>query len=640
VKLQRIFEPIRIGHLEVKNRMVMAPMHTSMAAETGAMSERLLRYYEARARGGVGLLVAEHLIVDYPRGKNTPICLTIHDDKFVGGLGRLVEAVHAHGARIVAQINHAGRETSPAATEGLELVSASDIPFALLGGKPRPLTIAEIHELVKKFRAAARRAKTAGFDGVEVHAAHGYLIGQFMSPYTNKRTDEYGGSFENRMRFLLDIVREVRAEVGRDYPVFCRISGSELIDDGLGLEDMKRVARELEAASVDCIDVSAGIYESRIWTYPLMGAEPGCLAYLAAGIKEVVRVPVIAVGKINDPRVAEEILAAGKADLVAFGRALLADPDLPRKAKENRLADIRPCIACNICMDRIRKALHLGCAVNPYMGREADLTPVPAARRRRVVVVGGGPAGMKAAIVARERGHRVSLYEQGGELGGQLLLARVPDFKHRDLTRLIEYLAHRLDATGVAVHLGTRVTPTLLRKLRPDVVVVATGSRAAAFETEPAPIPVVSFAHVLAGKKVGDRVVVVGGGRAGCEVAEHLARQGHTVTVCEMTETLMSGMELSSRLFLLKRLEELKVTLLTGTKVTGLRDGEVVLEGPPGGPARVAADTVVAAVGRVRDDFHDAVKQCAPEVYRIGDCVEPRQIVDAIYEAAQVALRV
>ncbi len=387
-EFRKLFEPIQIGNIQLRNRIVMPAMGTQLASDTGAVTERLIDYHVERARGLVGLNITEVACVDSPLGKTIVNQLRIDHDRYVPGLNHLAQSIHACGGKIAVQLHHAGRQTSLAVTDGLQSVSASDVEYYDRHGippgawvsKPRPLTIEEIEGLVEKFADSADRAKRAQMDAVEVHGAHGYLIGQFLSPYTNKRTDGYGGSLERRMRFALEILQRVREKVGAHFPVIFRISADEMIPEGLKLGEAKVICKTLENAGVDAINVSAAIYESEHWCEQPMATPRGCLTHLSAGIKEAVGVPVIAVGRINDPTLAERILQEGKADMVAMGRALLADPELPRKAREGRLEDIRKCTACNIgCIYRVGwQGLSISCQVNPSVGREREFRIVPA----------------------------------------------------------------------------------------------------------------------------------------------------------------------------------------------------------------------------------------------------------------------
>jgi len=643
--LDKLFEPVKIGKLELKNRIVMPALNTKFGTEYGAVSDRLIDYFVERARGGVGLIIIENTCIDWPVGKAGTNPIRADEWKFVQGLHELAEAVHPYGARIATQIQHTGRQgSSLTSAEGQQLVAPSAIPCLPTGAEiPRELTVAEIEGLIGKFSFGATITRTAGFDAIEIQAAHGYLITQFMSPYTNKRTDEYGGDFEGRMRFALRVVEAVRVAVGPDFPIIVRLSGDEYIDGGLTLEDTKLIARRLEAAGVDALSISAGIYESPPWysrIFPTMGMPAGCNVPLAAAIKKVVGIPVIVAGKLGNPVLADEVIRDGEADLVAMGRSLLVDPELPKKASEGRLDDIRPCLYCNeSCAGNISNMWAIGCQVNAALGREKEYEIKPAARRRKVAVVGGGPGGMEAARVAALRGHDVTLYEKGKVLGGQLVPASTPQFK-QPIKAFAEYLKNQVKKAGVKVELGVQATADLVTRQKPDVVIVATG---AAHVVPDIPgsrgANVATASEILLGaRKAGDRVAVVGGGEVGAELAWFLAEQGKKVTIVEMTYGVANDMNLFSRFYLLDKLSELGVETLTNTTVTEVTDKGVVTVDAGGQKGTVEADTVALAVGFTCDSgLAERLKGEVPEVYTVGDCVQPGKIRGAIHSAARVA---
>ena len=644
-KLEKLFEPVKIGKLELKNRIVMPALNTKFGTEFGAVSERLIDFYVERAKGGVSLIVIENTCIDWPVGKAGTSPIRADEWKFVHGLHDLAEAVHPYGVKIATQLQHTGRQgSSLTSAEGQQLVAPSAIPCLPTGGEmPRELTIEEIEGLIGKFLMGATLTKAAGFDAVEIQGAHGYLITQFMSPYSNKRTDEYGGDFEGRMKFALRIVEGVRLAVGPDFPIIIRLNGDEHIEGGLTLEDSKLIARRLESAGVDALSVSAGIYESPPWysrIFPAMGMPAGCNVPLAQEIKKVVNIPVIVAGKLGNPLLAEEVLKEGKADLIAMGRPLLADPELPRKAAEGRLDDIRPCLSCNEgCGGSMSHMWRLSCAVNPALGREREYKIEPATKAKRVVVVGGGPAGMEAARVASVRGHNVTIYEKGESLGGQLVPASVPQFK-QPIKGLVEYLKNQVVKLGVKIELGTEATPALIKELKPDVVILAMGASPLIPD-----IPgvkggnVATASEILLGKKeAGEKVAVVGGGEVGAELAWFLAEQGKKVTIVEMTYGVANDMNMFSHFYLEDKLAQLGIEILTNTTAKEITDKGVVAVDISGNKQVIEADTVVLAVGfSSSNELGKKLRGEIPEVYTIGDCVKPGKIQEAIHGASRVA---
>ncbi|HEY49516.1 MAG TPA: FAD-dependent oxidoreductase [Dehalococcoidia bacterium] len=648
-KLEKLFEPIRIGKMELKNRMVMAPINSHLGTELGGVNQRLVDYYVARARGGVGLIITDAMCVDWPVGKAGTSPLRIDEWKYVNALHDLTDAVHEYGVKLAAQIHHAGRQNSMlVCAEGQELVAPSAIPCLPTGGDmPRELTIEEIEELINKFIMAAQRARAAGFDAVEVHGAHGYLITQFMSPHTNKRTDEYGSDFEGRMRFPLRIVEGIRASVGPDYPILFRMCADEYIEGGLTLEDSKIIAQRLEAAGVDALDITSGIYESppawHAWIYPIYDMAPGCRVYLAEEIKKAVGIPVIASGKLGDPVMAEAVIRDGKADLVAIGRALLADPELPVKAVEGRLDDIRPCIYCDeSCVGGLSHLWHIDCQVNPDLGRESEFEVKQAEKAKRVLIVGGGPAGMEAARVAALRGHEVTLHEKENRLGGQLIAASVPQFK-KPINNLIEYFKNQLDRHGVNIELGRETTPEFVRELKPDVVILATGAShiipdMPGFDSG----NVVTASEILLDQKeAGNRVAIIGGGEVGSELAWYLAEQGKKVSIIEMQYAVASDVNLFSRFYLLNKLAELGVEMAVGMTAEEVMDKGVLAVDMAGNRKIIEADTVVLAVGfKPNHGFAEELKGVLPERYAVGDCSRLGKIKGAIHGGARVAHRI
>ena len=632
----KLFEPFKIGTMKLKNRIVMPPMATNFAAEDGSVTKRLKNYYVERARGDVGLIIVEGAYVE-PMGKGGVRQLAVDHDSKIPGLRELATAVRANGAKVALQLFHGGRQ-SHSSIIGTQPVSASEVFCRLTRETPRALTVEEIKDIVEAFAEAARRAREAGFDAVEIHGAHGYLINQFLSPLTNKRTDQYGGDVKGRTRFLLEILERVREKVGSGYPVLCRINGDDYIEGGITLEEAKAIAKMLEAGGVDALHISGGIYDSPVpVTTAPMALPRGNMVHLAAGIKGVVNVPVIAVGRINDPELAEEILQQGKADLISMGRALLADPYLPRKAAAGALDEINRCTACDECISRLFFNEEIACSVNAALGREEEYRIEKAEVAKRVLVVGGGPAGMEAARVSALRGHEVILYEKSDRLGGQLNLAAVPPHKE-EIKNVTAYLEPQIRKLGVKVILGEEATPSLVEKIKPDVVFIAAGSVPIVPENlEVKGGNIVTANDVLAGvASVGDRVVVVGGGMVGAETAEFLAERGKKVTVLEMLGRIGVDMVPMVIMLLYRRLKEFGVVMLTNAKVEEIKENGVVYE-KDGKKQTVEADSVVLAMeSKPNIDLMKALEGRVTELYAIGDAKEPGNILNAIHEGSKL----
>ncbi|MAE93201.1 MAG: NADH oxidase, partial [Deltaproteobacteria bacterium] len=491
-RLTHLFSPVKIGSLELRNRLVMSPMETCYASRDGVPSPRTIAYYEARARGGVGLITLGACTVDV-RHREVPNSIDFDRDEVLDAHRELTGRVHAHGARIQPQLVHPGPDGLAPYLSGIPNVGPSVIPSYLTGAPCRALEADELPAIIARYGEAAVRVKEAGYDGIELHAAHGYmLLGSFLTPVRNRRDDAYAGNSEDgRIRLLLEVLRAIKGAAGEEFPVTLRISGYERVPGGRSLDDSQRIAPRLAEAGVDAFHVSGGVID-RLTTQMVTGSRYGAAHNLAAAeaIKQVVDVPVMTVGRIHDPELAERILAEGRADLVAMGRPLLADAELPDKARAGRLGELRRCISCQSCIDSMETG-RMGCAVNAFTGREQELDVAPAQHPKRVVVIGGGPAGMEAARVAAQRGHRVALYEGQARLGGALRLAAAV---HADNEPFLDYLLAEVERLDVEVHLGSTLTPEAIVALGADAVIVATGGRVVTPQLPGSGLP-----HVLTG---------------------------------------------------------------------------------------------------------------------------------------------
>ena len=632
MKFTHLMEPFRLKNITLDNRIVMAPMLSRLCDPDGIVSQKLIDYYAERARGGVGLVIVEYCYTDTKESKANQGQLGVYSDQLIAGLGDLAEAIQEWGARAILQICHGGRSTS-SKYMGRQPIAPSPVP-SYTGEMAREMTLEEIEAAIESFAEAARRAKWAGFDGVELHGTHGYLLAQFLSPYTNRRADIYG---RDRGLFGLQTLDRVRSRVGSDYLVGYRMAAEEFIEGGITLAETKDFAGRLEERGIDYIHVSGGMTEvGERFVIPMYFPQ-GSLLHLAEGIKQAVKVPIIAVGAIHDPLLAEEALQKKQADLIAMGRGLIADPELSNKIQSGRLEDIRTCLRCNEgCSSRVRQGKTQRCAINAEVGRERSLRIHPASRPKQVCVIGGGPAGMEAARVLALRGHRVTLIEKEKELGGLLRYATVPDFKG-ELRSFLRYLKTQINKLGVEVLLERQATLELVRDLKPDSVVLAAGS------AMPAPqIPGVQKSFVanaletLSGKfQPGGRVVVAGGAAMGCEIAAHLASMGRQVTVVEMLGSLALDLETRSRIALLQVMKKRKVETFTGWKLEKIEEGGVLLSDRNWNRREVPADSVILALGMASNqDLIQPLKENFRDVYVIGDCLEPRKIYQAIHEGA------
>ena len=632
MEIKKLMLPYRLKNMELRNRIVMAPMLSRLCDPNGVVSQKLIDYYATRAGGGVGLIISEYCYIDDQESKAHPGQLGVYDDQLVAGLGDLAEAIQERGAKAILQICHAGRATS-AKYLGRQPIAPSGIP-SYTGEMAREMTFEEVEAVSESFAEGARRAKAAGFDGVELHGAHGYLMAQFLSPYTNRRTDKYG---RDRGLFALETLDRVRSRVGKDYLVGYRMSGEEFVEGGVTLKEAKAFAKRLEERGIDYIHVSAGISETGHNIVTPTYLPKGHLLLLAEGIKSAVTVPVLAVGAIHDPDLAEETLQKNRADLIVMGRALIADPELPQKIQSGQLEDIRTCLRCNDgCSSRMPPNKTQRCAINAEVGRERQMRLHPVSRAKQVCVIGGGPAGMEAARVLALRGHRVTLIEKENELGGLLRYATVPDFK-AEMRSFLEYLKTQVVKLGVEILVNRRATPEFIRELKPESVVLATGSTLRIPDIPGTGKPfVATFAELLRGEfKAGDQVVVAGGAAMGCEMAAHLASTGKKVTLVEMVGELATDLEIRSRLTLLQLLKERGVKILTNWKLEKIENGYVLLVDRDWNKQEIAANSVILAMGlESNQELLKPLRESFPDIYVIGDCVEPRKIYQAIHEAA------
>jgi 2,4-dienoyl-CoA reductase-like NADH-dependent reductase (Old Yellow Enzyme family)/thioredoxin reductase len=636
---RRVLEPFQLGPLSLKNRFVFAPITTQYAGERGQVTELLKAHYDVRARGGAALIIVEATYVE-PVGQTFFNQLGIFDDSLVPGLRELAAVIKRHGCAAAIQIHHGGRMARPSLS-GMQPVAPSAIANPR-GEMPRELSEEEIRAIVESFVRAAVRAREAGFGAVELHGAHSYLVDQFISPASNLRTDRYGGSVANRARFMVEILEGVRVATGPGFPVWVRMNGREYgLEGGSTLEDSLEVARLAERAGSVAVHVSA--YGPATPTNRTTAVfKPAVIADLAAAVKGAVSVPVIAVGRIT-PEAADGLIDAGGADLIAIGKGLLADPDIPKKLAAGHEDRITPCIVCMHCRDMLQLPVHsaVTCQVNPRLGRDLEPEATETTNPRKVLVIGGGPAGMVAAATAAERGHSVTLWEKSGALGGQLLPAALPPHKDR-LRAYTEYLKRELVRTGVSVELEREATVESVTQAGPDVVILATGPR----QTLP-DIPgietagVVDAVSVLTGAaRVGKKVVIIGGELVGCETAEFLAERGSVVTVTRRGPEMATKVGPSLRQFFLDRLRHKGVTLMPGVRYVSVRPGCLTVETAGGATVELAADTLVYATGSTGDArLCQELEGTSAEVYMAGDCAEPRFIGDAVREGYVVGRR-
>lgn len=617
--MEKIFEPITIKKMTLKNRLIVSAMVTRMNNLDHTITGTFESYHLAKAKGGFGLIITEDYIIN-PMAGAYPNLPGLYDDKFIAENEMFTTKIHAAGSKIVAQIYHAGRQSCSMSVNHVPPVAPSAIKSPLNAVIPHELTIEEIKEIIRQFGEAAYRAKAAGFDGVEIHGGHGYLLHNFVSPFSNKRSDEYGGNTRNRARFSVEVVKEVRGQVGEDFPIFYRISSIEPLTGGLGIEETKAIAMLLEEAGVDVMHCSQGSDVVNI-VIPSSIANKALYIDNAAEMKKVLTIPVIGVGRIDDPLIAEEILCSGKADLVNMGRASIADPELPKKTMHGEHDDINHCIGClQGCMFNGVSAA-MTCMVNPSVGREDSCQIALAEMKKQVMVVGGGISGCEVALIAAQRGHHVTLYEQSNKLGGQWLAAVVPVGK-TNFASFTAWQKKQLQKYGVTIILNTAVTADLICEKAPDVVVLATGSKPiipSAFVTDHEKVVLANEA--LLGKvSVGQSILVIGGGLTGAETAVFFAAHGHKVILIEMTKDIAKDGALLPKIQLMQELKKNQVEIHLETRVLEVRENGVIIEEADETKEITGIDTIILAVGvKSYNPLEAELKDFSGEIEVIGD---------------------
>lgn len=636
---EKLFQKGRIGSLTIRNRTVMTPMGTDFASPDGTASMRLIRYYQERAKGGIGLIINEYTGIDPVTSIPALFQLRASSDVHVAGLEMLVDAVHAHGACIFAQLHHAGSTSKPALT-GQQALSASDVPIAPGAPAPRPMTLEEIREIQRKFVEAALRCRKAGYDGVELHGAHSYLIGQFFSPYYNKRSDEYGGSFENRMRFISEIIDGIREKLGGRFPISVRINGDEMtpqVPGTLNLQDGLQIGLYLQDKGIDVLNVSNGSGLNANANCDPYSYKAGWKKHVAKAFKQVLRIPVIATNTIKDPDFAEQLLEEGVCDFVGLGRSQFADPEFVNKAKAGRSDEIRQCIGCMVCRERLlAKGMTVVCAVNPRMGRE-HLYPDyrKNGMNRKVCVVGGGPGGLEAARVLAERGFQVTLLEKQPVPGGTLNLADKPP--HKELvTKLAKAMARQVEVLGVDIRCGTEATPEMVRALAPEAVFLATGAVPIIPRLPGIELANVHFAEdVVAGKaKPNGKVAVIGTGMTGLETAEMLGGMGCRLTLVEMLPEIGPGIFPVIRNDILGRIMAFEPEMLPGHRLVEILPGSIRMEKTDGTQTEVQVDHVVLSLGTAPNPaLVEAFETACGRAIPIGDAAQAGRIYEATKDA-------
>ena len=643
-EVRKLFEPIKIGQMELKNRIVLAAMVANFANEDGAVTDKLVAYHANIARGGCGLNVTESSHVSL-EGKRITQALGAYDDKLIPGFRELTEAVHAEGGKIAQQIHHGGRECSSTIT-GLQPLGPSSLASRHTGisekaDMPREMTLEDIGIIISKFGDAGKRAREGGFDAVEIHGAHGYLINQFLSPYANKRNDRYGGDIYGRSRFLQEIIFDVKKKAGEDFPVLVKLNISDYVEGGVVPEDACITAKLAVEAGGDAIICSVGIHESRPYMMiPTMQIPPFTNVHLAALVKEYVDVPVGTVGRIIEPKKAAKIIEEGKADFVVMGRGLLADPEWPKKAMEGRYDDIRQCIACNQgCIDNIHRMKPFTCLQNPIIGREKEFEIRKAEKPKKVAVIGAGPAGLESARVAALRGHDVTLYERETDVGGQVRIGRVPP-NRADLGKVTDYLARQVRKLGIQLELGKNVTKETVKNIGAEVIVLATGAVPLVPDIEGVDKRHVVCAVGVLDRKasVGKRVVIIGAGLVGLEVADYLVEKGRDITLLEMLPTTPPDIGNANRIYFENKFAENGIEIHFGAKVERIDEDGIVYTQKGWTRKLMGIDTVVLATGAVAENSLE--KRLRNEkrfsVFAVGDCVKARTVMEAIYEGSKI----
>ena len=632
--LKKMFEPIQIGPMRVNNRFVVPPMSNNFAIASGELSERSMYYYRERAKGGFGLITVEATVID-PTAKGGPRKHCLYDDSQIGALKKVVDECHTYGSKVMVQLQQAGPEGSAKAA-GYPLKSASRIQASFSKDIPLEMTTKQIYELVELYGDAALRAKKAGVDAVEVHMAHGYLVSSFISPQTNKRVDEFGGCFENRMRLPKLIIENIRRKVGHNIAVLARINSCDETLGGITVEDAMAVASYLEACGIDGIDVSRSIHlkDEYMWA-PTMIHQGFNLDHVKH-IKDVVDIPVITVGRYNDPFLPELVVKKGYADMIAMGRQSIADPHFPNKAAANQYDEITPCIAClQGCVGNMFVGKPIECLVNPFVGYEEHLTE-KATESKKVMVVGGGVGGMYAAYQLARKGHQVDLYEASDVLGGQMRLAAVPPGKG-DITQMVRNEITLCNKYGVKVHLNTLVDNQKVKDEQPDVLIIATGAKPLRPNIKGIE-NTINAIDVLDGKvQCGKKALVIGGGLVGCETADFLGERGFEVAVVEGREDIAMDIISEHKIYLLKSFKENNIQVHTNSMVKEIKADGIIVDHQGQEETLSGFDSIVLALGSA--SYQPFEENLVKEQYVLGDATKARRAIDALREARELVIK-